>query len=290
MQRRTLILGSISRTGLLIAFHVGQLSEIIRLGQGRSCGGDIQSKACTNLPASGKSTSGFTAYTSVRDHSDAAFQPQKRPRRRNLYPRKILATLHNARPDPSYSENSLPTQRLLSSLFPMAKASVIAFVALFLLGAACKDSRSPTPTLPPTEADPLSKAQPRLPTMKLWLGNHEIVAELATTTIQQQTGMMFRTNMAEMDGMLFVFPGPHRAGFWMKNTRVPLDAGYIDAKGVIREIHPLEPFNETTVDAQSDLTQYVLEMNQGWFARNGVTVGMEIRTEKGSLSKTFFRR
>ena len=43
--------------------------------------------------------------------------------------------------------------------------------------------------------------------MKLWLGAEEMVAELALTGEQMQTGMMFRTNLAENAGMLFVFPG-----------------------------------------------------------------------------------
>ena len=42
--------------------------------------------------------------------------------------------------------------------------------------------------------------------MKLWLGAEEMTAELALTAEQVQTGMMFRTNLAENAGMLFVFP------------------------------------------------------------------------------------
>ena len=54
-------------------------------------------------------------------------------------------------------------------------------------------------------------AQPKLQTMKLWLGAEEMDAELALTGVQQQTGMMFRTNLAENAGMLFVLPVPQRA-------------------------------------------------------------------------------
>src|SRR5437588_54015 len=56
-------------------------------------------------------------------------------------------------------------------------------------------------------------AQPRLPTMKLWIGPKAMTAELALTPIQEQTGMMFRTNMAPDDGMLFVLDPPQRASF-----------------------------------------------------------------------------
>jgi uncharacterized protein len=104
------------------------------------------------------------------------------------------------------------------------------------------------------------------------------------------TGMMWRTNMAEMDGMLFVFAQPHRARFWMRNTILPLSCAYIDPEGTILELHDMKPRDESGIPANSDNVQYVLEMNKGWFERHNVTSGMLINTERGSLSKTFFRR
>jgi len=131
-------------------------------------------------------------------------------------------------------------------------------------------------------------AQPKLQTMKLWLGAEEMVAELALTGEQTQTGMMFRTNMAENAGMLFVFPEPFRAKFWMKNCPLPLSAAYIDPDGVILEIRDLQPQNTNSVVAASERVQYVLETNQGWFERHKVTAGMVVRTERGTLVDTFF--
>lgn len=144
----------------------------------------------------------------------------------------------------------------------------------------------------PAAADGMTdgQAQPKLPTLKLWLGPHEMTAELAITPEQKQRGMMFRTNMAEMEGMLFVFPKAHRASFWMKNTVLPLSAAYIDPEGVIAEIRELKRLDETGVTAGSDNIQYVLETNRGWFERNGVGVGTVVRTERGTLRETFFRR
>ena len=131
-------------------------------------------------------------------------------------------------------------------------------------------------------------AQPILQTMKLWLGAEEMVAELALTAEQMQTGMMFRTNLAENAGMLFAFPAPHRASFWMKNCPLPLSAAYIDPEGVILEIHDLQPHNTNSVVASSERVQFVLETSQGWFGRHQVTTGMLVRTEHGPLSETFF--
>lgn len=133
-------------------------------------------------------------------------------------------------------------------------------------------------------------AQPKLPTVKLWIGAEEMSAEMALNGIQQQTGMMFRTNIAENEGMIFVFPYPHRASFWMKNTLVPLSAAYIDSEGVIQEIHKLEPHNTNAVRAASENIQYVLETSQGWFQRHNIGPGTLVRTDKGNLRKTFFRQ
>ena len=125
--------------------------------------------------------------------------------------------------------------------------------------------------------------------MKLWLGAEEMVTELALTPVQQQTGMMFRTNMAENAGMLFVLPVQQRASFWMMNCPLPLSAAYIDPEGVILEIHDFQPFNTNSVVADSDRVQFVLETNQGWFKRHNVSRGMLIRTEHGTLADTFLR-
>jgi uncharacterized protein len=153
----------------------------------------------------------------------------------------------------------------------------------------CRQSAAPAAGL---EAGPRvpTAAQPKLQTMRLWLGAEEIVAELALTGVQTQTGMMFRTNLAENAGMLFVFPEPHRASFWMKNCPLPLSAAYIDPDGVILEIRDLQPHNTNSVVAASERVQYVLETNQGWFGRHNVTAGMVVRTERGTLVDTFFRK
>ena len=153
----------------------------------------------------------------------------------------------------------------------------------------CQKAASPAAGL---VADPRvpTAAQPKLQTMKLWLGAEELVAELALTQEQVRAGMMFRTNMAENAGMLFVFDAPHRASFWMKNCPLPLSAAYIDPEGVILEIRELQPHNTNSVVASSEQVQFVLEVNQGWFGRHKVTPGMVVRTEHGPLRETFFSK
>ena len=89
-------------------------------------------------------------------------------------------------------------------------------------------------------------------------------AELARTGVQQQTGMMFRTNLAENAGMLFPLPYSQSASFWMKNCPLPLSIAYIDPDGVIQEIHDLEPQNTNSVVSASNNIRFALETPRGW--------------------------
>jgi len=172
----------------------------------------------------------------------------------------------------------------------MTRTRVLAVLLAAALGGG-NSGCSKSPASPPGPATPAlpTQAQPKLQTMKLWLGAEEMDTELALTAVQQQTGMMFRTNLAEKAGMLFVFPLPHRASFWMKNCPLPLSAAYIDPDGVILEIHDLQPQNTNSVEAASDRVQFVLETSQGWFQRHNVNTGAVVRTERGGLAETFLR-
>ena len=134
------------------------------------------------------------------------------------------------------------------------------------------------------------KPLPKLPTVKLWIGKHEIAAEIAASPKELATGMMHRDTIGEDEGMLFILPYPHRASFYMRNTKVPLSCAYLDAEGTILEIHDLQPFNEEPVFAKSSDIQFVLETKQGWFDRHDVHLGSVIRAEYGSLRETFFKR
>lgn len=180
----------------------------------------------------------------------------------------------------------------MSQCLAMNLVSIFGLTALLLLSA-CDREAIPSPSSQASAAaqEPSGQPQPKLPTIKLGLGPQEITAEQALTEKQVQTGMMFRQEMAEHEGMLFVlWNGPMRASFWMRNTLLPLSCAYIDPEGVILEIHDMKPLDETPIEAQTDRVQYVLEVKQGWFERNRVNAGMRVRTEHGTLRETYFRR
>jgi uncharacterized membrane protein (UPF0127 family) len=171
--------------------------------------------------------------------------------------------------------------------FRQALASVLLIV---LTVSGCDDQPPLKPTSSLLSHQLPTKAQPTLPTIRLWLGAEELITEMALDGVQQMTGMMFRTNMAENAGMIFPLPMTRQASFWMLNCPLSLSAAYIDPEGIIQEIHDLRAFDTNSVTSASDNIRFVLETPEGWFRRHNITVGTAVRSERGSLMQTFFPR
>ena len=90
---------------------------------------------------------------------------------------------------------------------------------------------------------------------------------------------MFRKQMDEAAGMIFVFKAPEHQEFWMKNTIIPLDMIFADSDGkIIGIVRNAEPFSEA-IDAVDGDSQYVLEVNGGFCERHGVRPGDRLRFE-----------
>lgn len=107
-------------------------------------------------------------------------------------------------------------------------------------------------------------------------GTDTVRVEVARTEEERARGLMFRDELAPGTGMLFVFDEAEVQGVWMKETRVPLDAAFLDPEGVILNIEPLEP-GDLTVKYADGPVLYVLEVPRGWFAAHGVVPGDRAR-------------
>lgn len=134
----------------------------------------------------------------------------------------------------------------------------------------------------------LLHAQPKLPTVKVWLGDQILDTEIARNRVEIATGMMFRTNTPEDQAMIFVFPYPSQQAFYMRNCPAPLSGAYISPDGEILEIIQMKAHDETPIPSKSENVQFVLETAAGWFDRHHIGVGARVRTERGSLMETFF--
>jgi uncharacterized membrane protein (UPF0127 family) len=108
--------------------------------------------------------------------------------------------------------------------------------------------------------------------LPLTIKGKNIRVEVARTEKEKERGLMFRERLGKDEGMLFVYEGEGIRSFWMKNTRLPLSIAFIDKRGKIVDIQDMEPFSlQTYISAYP--AKYALEMNRGWFKRNGIKVG-----------------
>ena len=117
---------------------------------------------------------------------------------------------------------------------------------------------------------------PRRDSIPAKIGNALIQVEIADTLELRRLGLMYRKELPHNCGMLFKFDQVSKQSFWMKNTFIPLDIGYIDSSGTLLEIYPMKPLDNRSTESLSDQIAMVLEMNQGWFRENKVSVGSRL--------------
>lgn len=145
-------------------------------------------------------------------------------------------------------------------------------VAVVAIPAACLGA-----TAALAQALPAGAKQPsEFPRAKLTAGMFVIDAAVAANDADREQGLMYRTQLAPNEGMLFVFGETAVHCFWMKNTLIPLSIAFIRADGTITDIDEMQA--ETTNNhCPRNNGAYALEMSKGWFASKGIKPGMKIQ-------------
>ena len=118
--------------------------------------------------------------------------------------------------------------------------------------------------------------QINLQRVELTAGMHRIEAQVAAAPQERQIGLMFRREMPQHEGMLFVFEQPATQCFWMKNTPLPLTAAFVADDGSIVNLADMKPLDETS-HCSGKPVRFVLEMNQGWFGQHHLAAGSRLR-------------
>ena len=96
-----------------------------------------------------------------------------------------------------------------------------------------------------------------------------------TPAMAREIGLMFRKEMPQQEGMLFIFDVPGVQCFWMRNTLLPLTAAFVADDGTIVNLADMKPMSDDS-HCSAKPVRYVLEMNQGWFAKRGIKAGAKL--------------
>lgn len=117
-------------------------------------------------------------------------------------------------------------------------------------------------------------AAPRPPAGYAWVifGADTVVAEVAASAEERSEGLMYRDEVPDGTGMLFVFQDNAVRSFWMANTYIPLDIGYLDPSFRVVDIMQMEPLVTESYVSRAP-AMYGLEVRQGWFEERGIEVG-----------------
>ncbi len=175
-------------------------------------------------------------------------------------------------PHPRIGRTPIKTPRRLGrSIFRGLRGPVAVLVTLlalgFDLGAAAAAGDVPRMGL---DGDAATVAQK--PTALIAFGSDTLTAEVARTQEERAQGLMYREELAEDAGMLFIFPDNAVRGFWMQNTYIPLDIAFLDPSFRVVDIQQMEPMTTEQHTGRAPFT-YALEVNQGWFEAHGVQIG-----------------
>lgn len=148
---------------------------------------------------------------------------------------------------------------------------------------------APKPAPPPkppvvTDITAQDYVMPPLPRARVTLtdafgGKHPVEVEVAWTRDQRTRGLMWRTELAEGTGMLFIFQKDTWLSFWMKNTLIPLDMIFIRSDftivGIVAKAEP-KTLSARAPEAEA---MYVLEVPSGWSEKIGLKPGLKVKVE-----------
>ena len=110
-------------------------------------------------------------------------------------------------------------------------------------------------------------------TLDIQINGIYLKVEVAATHEERLLGLMHRKKLPENKGMLFIYPSERVIKLWMKNTSIPLSVAFLNKNKKIINIEKMEPNQTKVIYKSKGLALYAVEVNQGWFEINKVSVG-----------------
>ncbi|MRR09627.1 DUF192 domain-containing protein [bacterium] len=145
--------------------------------------------------------------------------------------------------------------------------SFILLLAVGLLACSgCREHKTAQPS-------PAASVESRPGRTAVTIGPARLWVEVVDDEPSRAQGLMFRRELPDDEGMLFVFERPQPLSFWMRNTYLPLDIAFLTDELRVLNIEAMRPLDEGPRYRSRGLARYAVETNQGWFKRNGVKPG-----------------
>ena len=117
-------------------------------------------------------------------------------------------------------------------------------------------------------------------TLDIQINGINLKVEVAATHEERLLGLMYRKKLPDNKGMLFIYPSERIIKLWMKNTSIPLSVAFLNKNKKIINIEKMEPNQTKIIYKSKDLALYAVEVNQGWFELNTVSVGDTFKFSK----------
>ena len=170
-----------------------------------------------------------------------------------------------------------PISTVLSSIGRSLAVAISCLVAVSACSPADSEARVATAGSGTPSETPVAPSAPSAPPAgHAWVifGADTVLAEGAATPEERAAGLMYRDELAEDAGMLFVFQQPAIQSFWMANTYIPLDIAYMDSSYRITDILQMEPLDTGSYPSTKPVL-FALEVIEGWFEEMDIPVGTQ---------------
>ncbi len=152
-------------------------------------------------------------------------------------------------------------------------------IAITIAVAACSPQAAPGEARAAQADVPVGLPQTGLRKVPLTItsanGVHRFTVDVAATSEQQETGLMFVRKLAPDRGMIFPYDPPQDVSFWMHNTLIPLDMVFVRADGTIARIATAKALDDTPVPSGEPIAA-VLEIAAGRAAELGIRPGDKV--------------
>lgn len=198
--------------------------------------------------------------------------------------------MENERKEKSHGKKKSKGRKPAISINNREKTALIGLVLLvilvvLILSLSCTPEKKPEAVYETKKDEPAFVAEGELFFIDAASGDtiKSIIIEIADNDRDRAQGMMYRSQMADSLGMLFVFEQAKAQSFWMKNTSLSLDIMYVDEDGVIESLYKNTTPYSTNKIPSANKAKYVVEVVGGFTDRYEINVGDKV----GYLEKNF---